>query len=189
MGKIGHSLNRRARRCKFARRLLELPRSHRTPDEPTARANPRPMAGSASTPRNLEIPSQMSLEYWIARSSRAMTVGNVARLDTVIASASEAIHGPRQERTDCFVALLLAMTWRQIQMWLRDLAARGARVLQKTVSPLLTVEGAGNAGCPMHPQPRVRNKIKHTSVVTTVTPETPGIPRAMVLRLTSRSPR
>jgi hypothetical protein len=33
----------------------------------------------------------------------------------------------------------------------------------------------------MRPQPRVRNKTKHTSVVTTVTPETPGIPRAMVL--------
>src|SRR5258707_15414290 len=30
---------------------------------------------------------------------------------------------------------------------------------------------------------------KHTSIVTTVTPERPGIPRAMVLRLTSRSPR
>jgi hypothetical protein len=26
------------------------------------------------------IPSQPSLEYWIARSSRAMTVGNVARV-------------------------------------------------------------------------------------------------------------
>src|SRR5882724_4261437 len=34
-----------------------------------------------------------------------------------------------------------------------------------------------------------RKKTKHTSVVTTVTPERPGIPRAMVLRLTSRSPR
>src|SRR5713226_9255307 len=32
-------------------------------------------------------------------------------------------------------------------------------------------EGAGNAGCPMHPQPRVRNKTKHTSVVTTGSPE------------------
>jgi hypothetical protein len=41
----------------------------------------------------------------------------------------------------------------------------------------------------MHPQPRVRNETKHTSIVTTVTPERPGIPRAMVLRLTSRSPR
>ena len=31
------------------------------------------------------------------------------------------------------------------------------------------IEGVGNAGCPPHPQPRVRNKIKHTSMVTTVT--------------------
>jgi hypothetical protein len=30
---------------------------------------------------------------------------------------------------------------------------------------------------------------KHTSVVTTVTPESPGIPRAMVLRVPSCSPR
>src|SRR5258705_6924977 len=30
-----------------------------------------------------------------------------------------------------------------------------------TVSPLLTIEGAGNAGRSMHPQPRVRNKKAH----------------------------
>src|SRR6266849_314020 len=41
----------------------------------------------------------------------------------------------------------------------------------------------------MRPQPRVQNKTKHTSIVTTVTPVSPDIPRAMVLRLTSRSPR
>src|SRR6266581_6701292 len=35
----------------------------------------------------------------------------------------------------------------------------------------LKTEGAGNAGCPMHPQPRVRNKTKHTSVVTTGPPD------------------
>ena len=33
------------------------------------------------------------------------------------------------------------------------------------------IEGAGNAGRPLRPKPRVRNKTKHTSVVTTVTPE------------------
>jgi hypothetical protein len=44
----------------------------------------------------------------------------------------------------------------------------------------LRTEGAGNAGRSMRPQPRVQNK-KHTSVVTTVTPVSPGIPRAMVL--------
>src|SRR5436309_1518692 len=41
-------------------------------------------------------------------------------------------------------------------------------------------EGAGNAGCAMHPQSRVQNKIAH-EVVTTGSPEQPGIPRAMVL--------
>src|SRR6266851_4876779 len=37
-------------------------------------------------------------------------------------------------------------------------------------------EGVGNAGCPLHPQPRVRNKTKHTSVVTEGIPDSPRIP-------------
>ena len=41
-------------------------------------------------------------------------------------------------------------------------------------------EGTGNTGRLVHPQPRMQNKSEHTSVVTTVTPERPGIPRAMV---------
>jgi len=49
----------------------------------------------------------------------------------------------------------------------------------------LKTEGAGNAGRWMRPQPRVQNKTKHTSIITTVTPETPGIPRAMVLTVSS----
>jgi len=48
-------------------------------------------------------------------------------------------------------------------------------------------EGTGNAGRPMRPQPCVQSK-KARKQVTTVTPETPGIPRAMVLRLIARSP-
>jgi len=47
-------------------------------------------------------------------------------------------------------------------------------------NPSIKTEGAGNAGRSMRPQPRVQCR-KHTSVVTTVTPESPGIPRAMVL--------
>ena len=42
-------------------------------------------------------------------------------------------------------------------------------------------EGVGNAGCPMHPQPRVRKGRKHTSVVTTVHRNHPAFPHAMVL--------
>src|SRR5882724_12014861 len=56
------------------------------------------------------------------------------------------------------------------EMRVRILAARCARVVDESFGPKKT-EGAGNAGRSMHPQPRVRNKTKHTSVVTTVTPE------------------
>jgi hypothetical protein len=41
-------------------------------------------------------------------------------------------------------------------------------------------EGAGNAGCPMHPQPRVRNNKAH-ELATTGSPQQSGIPCAMVL--------
>src|ERR1700730_12431338 len=48
----------------------------------------------------------------------------------------------------------------------------------------LKQEGAGNAGCPMHPQPRVRFVVLVcTRVFTAEAPETSGIPHAMVLRL------
>ncbi len=38
------------------------------------------------------------------------------------------------------------------QTRLRDPATRSARVVQETFRPL---EGVGNAGCPLHPRPRV----------------------------------
>jgi hypothetical protein len=44
----------------------------------------------------------------------------------------------------------------------------------------LKSEGAGNAGRPPRPQPRVQRWKAH-ELVTTVTPRSPGIPRAMVL--------
>jgi hypothetical protein len=36
-------------------------------------------------------------------------------------------------------------------------------------------EGVGNAGCLLHPQPRVQN-VESTRVVTTVQPDSPGAP-------------
>jgi hypothetical protein len=53
--------------------------------------------------------------------------------------------------------------------------------------PLIT-EGAGNAGRTMRPQPRMQNKTKHTSVVTTGSPESPGISCTMVLTAPPWSP-
>jgi hypothetical protein len=37
-------------------------------------------------------------------------------------------------------------------------------------------EGVGNAGCPLHPQPRVHFVLVERTRVTTSTPESPGIP-------------
>src|ERR1700716_3806889 len=68
-----------------------------------------------------------------------------------------------------------------MQTQIRDLAAHFARGLPE-FSLTLQSEGAGNAG-------RRCAAAKSVHIVTTVTPETPGIPRAMVLRLTSCSPR
>jgi len=46
------------------------------------------------------------------------------------------------------------------------------------LSPL---EGVGNAGCPLHPQPRVHFVVVESTRATTSTPERPAFPHAMVL--------
>jgi len=56
---------------------------------------------------------------------------------------------------------------------LDDLAAHALEFCQLRCR--LKSEGAGNAGRWMRPQPRMQNK-KHTSIVTTVTPEHPAFP-------------
>jgi hypothetical protein len=71
---------------------------------------------------------------------------------------------------------------------LRDLAARFARGLACSFRPLQS-EGAGNAGRPMRPIAACAEIVVESTRVCQVTPESPGIPRAMVLRLISRSPR
>jgi hypothetical protein len=63
------------------------------------------------------------------------------------------------------------------RMCVRILATSTARVLQ--IIPPTKIEGAGNAGCPRHPQPRV--VVKNTRVSHHRYPGTPGIPCAMVL--------
>src|SRR5450631_1937182 len=70
---------------------------------------------------------------------------------------------------------------RRLRVWrvgihrirIRDLAARYARVVAEFFAPL---EGVGNAGCPLHPRPRVHVVLVERTRVTTSTPESPGIP-------------
>src|SRR5258707_13098518 len=54
-----------------------------------------------------------------------------------------------------------------------NLAARCARGLHLSFAPM---EGVGNAGCPLHPRPRVHFVSVERTRVTTSTPESPGIP-------------
>ena len=65
------------------------------------------------------------------------------------AQAKQSI-APSKERMDCFVVSLLAMTARYDSAFSR----RDAPELCRKFAALET-EGVGNAGCPMHPQPRV----------------------------------
>jgi len=93
-------------------------------------------------------------------------------IEAVIASeAKQSMIGEATRRLDCFVASLLAMTTRYDSAFPR----RDAPGSCMKDSPGKT-EGVGNAGCPMHPQPRVQNLNKHTSVVTEGPPDSPGIP-------------
>ena len=68
---------------------------------------------------------------------------------------------------------LMVKQRKQFQIRVHDLAAPCARALQKSSAPL---EGVGNAGCPLHPRPRVHFVLVERTRVTTSTPESPGIP-------------
>jgi hypothetical protein len=70
---------------------------------------------------------------------------------------------------------------------LRDPAARFALVLQNRFAR--RKEGAGNAGCLLHPRSRVQYVHKNTHTSIQVQSEHSGIPCTMVLRLMPRSPR
>src|SRR3979490_27198 len=58
--------------------------------------------------------------------------------------------------------------------------SRGA-VRPRFASIFRPKEGVGNAGCPLHPRPRVHFVLVETTRVTTSTPEHPAFPHAMVL--------
>src|SRR6266852_4340571 len=62
---------------------------------------------------------------------------------------------------------------RQIQTRVRVPQRECARVVHLSLAPL---EGVGNAGCPLHPRPRVPFVLVERTRVTTSTPESPGIP-------------
>src|SRR5712692_6742974 len=68
---------------------------------------------------------------------------------------------------DCFAAL--AMTAKHTFTFSR-------RDAPEALMNLPPKEGVGNAGCPLHPRPRVQLVVVERTRVTTSTPESPGIP-------------
>src|SRR6266851_1756834 len=73
----------------------------------------------------------------------------------------------RKERMDCFAPL--AMTTKH------TFAASQRNALESCMN-LPPIEGVGNAGCPLHPRPRVHLVLVERTRVTTSTPESPDVP-------------
>ena len=95
---------------------------------------------------------------------------------------SEAIQLSFRGSMDCFAAL--AMTARHTFA----ISPRDSREFWPARSAL-SKRGRRECRAPDAPASRVCNEVVESTRVSQVTPESPGIPRAMVLRLTPRSPR
>jgi hypothetical protein len=61
-------------------------------------------------------------------------------------------------------------------MTLKHTFAPSPRHAPEPLMKLPPKEGVGNAGCPLHPQPRVHLVVVERTRATTSTPESPGIP-------------
>src|SRR6476660_3783748 len=72
---------------------------------------------------------------------------------------------------------------------IRIVAARGARALRRLTPSQEKQEGAGKARCALHPRSRAQNANSKTHTSIQVQRKHSGLPCAMVLRLTPRSPR
>jgi hypothetical protein len=88
--------------------------------------------------------------------------------------SDEAIHSFLRGEMDCFASL--AMTVRHTLAFSR----REAPEVCMNFRPSKT-EGAGKAGCPLHPQPRVQSEKAHERSHYRSTGTSPGLPCAMVL--------
>jgi hypothetical protein len=97
--------------------------------------------------------------------------------NAVIASVSEAIHGAASGKMDCFVA----RAPRNDGKTYFAISPRAFCARYSIISRPLRIEGAGNAGRPMRPIAACALVEIESTRVSQVTPESPGIPHAMVL--------
>ena len=85
---------------------------------------------------------------------------------------SEAIHGRSEESMDCFVA----SAPRNDAAIVSHTTSPSRRDAPESIHLFPPKEGVGNAGCPLHPQPRVHLVVVERTRVTTSTPESPDVP-------------
>jgi hypothetical protein len=137
------------------------------------------MTGSAKQPAIIKVKQVV-----VPREGRASSTPRPVR---VIASEAKQSTSRHNEGMDCFASL--AMTGGDICDKIqhsRD--ADRVRALLNFLS-LKKAEGAGNAGCTLHPRSRVQKCAKKTHTSIQVQSEHSGVPCAMALRLMPRSPR
>src|SRR6202049_3396322 len=77
-------------------------------------------------------------------------------------------------RGACHRARIRAPRW--LAMPPKHTFAPSPRHAPEALMNLPPKEGVGNAGCPLHPRPRVHLVLVERTRVTTSTPESPGIP-------------
>src|SRR5216683_3813989 len=80
---------------------------------------------------------------------------------------------------DCFAEPVIGRAFRATR-WLamtsKHTFTPPRREAPESLINLSPKEGVGNAGCPLHPRPRVHFVVVERTRVTTSTPESPGIP-------------
>ena len=97
-----------------------------------------------------------------------------SRARAVIASEAKQSIAPRKERMDCFASLAMTAS--------PDAHSRSRGAMRPRFCVYLSPkEGVGNAGCPLHPRPRVHLVVVERTRVTTSTRNHPTFPHAMVL--------
>jgi hypothetical protein len=131
----------------------------RTIKSPARRRGTAERHRSAFSPRVSREVCQNVSPYSRSSSPRKRGSSTLRLIDSIIGAyrhceRSEAIHGSARKKASKSGLLRRCAPRNDVQTHFRDLAARCARVVQ-LISALKT-EGVGNAGCPMHPQPRVR---------------------------------
>src|SRR6266852_649067 len=156
------------------------------------------MTGSGGYPvrRSLSIPSLMSRNTGSSAFAGDDGRGNMARSQFATGSIfkqpktfscrrhcerSEAIHRRHGKkdgllRGACHRARIRATRWLAMTWNCRRYFTTSPRNAPESLLDLPPKEGVGNAGCPLHPRPRVHLVVVERTRVTTSTPESPDVP-------------